>query len=168
MLVAVLHSLLFDVTPHPFVSYSRDFTPILYFQPSSSQTDTWHFHFNLSRPFFHSFTASATILRGHFLPTGVFYLKALPFPTFLPQPAFLKVSLRAGSSSLKFAELHADSRNTGPVYLFIWFTAIHNLDIQKNSYLNRTKYYYELLVVKSLVYLLLARSELFSLVQSHM
>ena len=77
MLVAVLHSLLFDVTPHPFVSYSRDFTPILYFQPSSSQTDTWHFHFNLSRPFFHSFTASATILRGHFLPTGVFYLKAL-------------------------------------------------------------------------------------------
>ena len=43
---------------------------------------------------------------------GIFYLQAFftlrPFPTFLPQPAFIKVSLRAGSSSLKFAELHAD------------------------------------------------------------
>ena len=40
------HSLLFDVIPHPSVSYRRVFTPILYFQPSSSQSDSRHFHFN--------------------------------------------------------------------------------------------------------------------------
>ena len=32
----VFHSLLFDVIPHPSVSYCRVFTPILYLQPSSS------------------------------------------------------------------------------------------------------------------------------------
>ena len=37
---------------------------------------------------------------------------------------------------------------------------------KKNSFLNCTKHYHELLVVKNLVYLALARLELFSLVQS--
>ena len=63
-------------------------------------------------------------------------------------PALTKTSLGAGSSSLKFAGLHADLRNTDPAHLFVWFTAIHNLHIQKNSFLNSTKYYHELLVVK--------------------
>ena len=44
-------SLLFDVTPHLSVSYHQVFTPILYFQPSSSQSDSRHFHFNFSRLF---------------------------------------------------------------------------------------------------------------------
>ena len=43
--VAVLHSLLFNVISHPSVDYRRVFTPILYFQPSSSQSDLRHFHF---------------------------------------------------------------------------------------------------------------------------
>ena len=34
--------------------------------------------FNLSGLFHHSFTASATVLSGRFLPTGVFYLAPLP------------------------------------------------------------------------------------------
>ena len=57
-------------------------------------------------------TASATVLSGHFLPTGVFYLKLLPdifgtFPTFwhipdiLAQPAFIKVLLGVGSYFLE-------------------------------------------------------------------
>ena len=90
------------------------------------------------------------------------------FPTFLSQPAFIKASLGAGSCSLKFAGLHVDHRNVDPTHLFVWFTAFHNLDTQENLSLNRTKYYHELLVVKSLVYLLLTRFEFFSLVQSHM
>ena len=48
-----------------------------------------------------SSTASATVLSGHFLPTGVFYLTLLPdifgIPNILAQPAFIKVSLGAGS-----------------------------------------------------------------------
>ena len=55
--------------------------------------------------FRHSFTASATVLSGHFLPTGVFYLTLLPdifgIPNILAQPAFIKVSLGAGSYFLE-------------------------------------------------------------------
>ena len=59
-----------------------------------------------------------------------------------------KVSPGAGSPSLKIAGLHSDRRNTGPVHLFIWFIVIHNLHDQNNSFLNSTKYYHKLLVVK--------------------
>ena len=113
---------------------------------------------------------------GIFYPQAFFFLRS--FPTFFPQPAFIKTSLGAGNSSLKFSGLHAGlqgfevcrtsglPRNTDLAHLLVWFTAIHNLDIQKNPYLNRIKYFHKLLVVKSLFYLLLTRSELFSLVQS--
>ena len=40
---------------------------------------------------------------------------------------------------------------TGPGHLLICFTANHNLEIPNNTYLNRTNYYHELLVVKNLV-----------------
>ena len=73
-------------------------------------------------------------------------------PIFLIQPAFIKDSLGVGNSSLKFAGLHADDlRNTDLAHLFAWSTTIHNLNNQKNSFLNRAKYYSELLVVKSLI-----------------
>ena len=72
MLVVVLHSLLFDVIPQLSVSYRSVFTLILYFQSSLSKSDSQHFHFNLSGPFFHSFTASATILRRHFFTHRLF------------------------------------------------------------------------------------------------
>ena len=87
--------------------------PILYFQPSPSQSDLRHF-----RLFNHSiYTASATVLSRHFLPTGVFYVMLLP--NILAQPAFIKASLGASSSSLKFAGLHADLRNTDPAHLYV-------------------------------------------------
>ena len=74
--VVVLHShFLFDVISHLSVDYRRVFTPISYFQPSPSQSDLRHFHF---QPFRYLLTASATVLSGHFLPTGVFYLTLLP------------------------------------------------------------------------------------------
>ena len=61
-----------------------------------------------SRSSFHSVTSSATVLSGHFLPTGVFFTLR-SFTDILP--AFIKVSLGANSSSLKFAGLHTDPRN---------------------------------------------------------
>ena len=73
--VVFLHShFLLDVIPHPSVDYRRVFTPILYFQPSPSQSDSRHFHF---QPFRYLLAASATALSGHFLPKGIFYLALL-------------------------------------------------------------------------------------------
>ena len=74
--VNVLHShFLFDIIPHPSVDYRQVFRPILYFQPSPSQSDSRHVHF---QPFRYLLTASATVLSGHFLHAGVFYLALLP------------------------------------------------------------------------------------------
>ena len=109
-------SLLFDVIPHPSVVYCRVFRSILYFQPSPSQNDSRRCHFNLSEIFFHSFTVNATALSGHFFyPQAFFTLRS--FTDILP--ALSKASLRAGSSSLKFAGLHTDPQNTDPVHLFV-------------------------------------------------
>ena len=105
---------LFDITPHPSVDYHQVFRPILYFQQSPSQSDLRHFHF---QPFLYLLTMSATILSGHFLPTGIFYLTLLP--DILAQPAFVKASLGAGSYSSKFAGLHTDPRNTESAHLFV-------------------------------------------------
>ena len=58
------------------------------------------------------------VLSGHFLPTGGF-LPYAPSPYFLSQPAFIKATLGAGSSSLKFAGRYGDPRNTDPTHLFV-------------------------------------------------
>ena len=45
--VDVFHShFLLDIIPHPSMDYRQVFRPILYFQPSPSQSDLWHFHFS--------------------------------------------------------------------------------------------------------------------------
>ena len=73
--VVFLHShFLFDIIPHPSVDYRQVFRPILYFQSSPSHSYSQHFHF---QPFRYLLTASATVLSGHFLLTGVFYLMLL-------------------------------------------------------------------------------------------
>ena len=79
--VAVLNSLLLNVIPHFSVNCHQVLTPILYCQPSPLQSDLRHFHFNLSRIFFHSFTASATVLSGDFFTHRRFLLYA-PSSTF--------------------------------------------------------------------------------------
>ena len=172
MLVAVLHSLLFDVIPHPSVSYRQVFIPILYFQPSLSQSDSRHFHFNLSELFFHSFIASVLALSGDFLPTGVFYLMLfihifshnLLLSRFPWEPAVLPWSLQGFMLILEV--------QTWPMWLF---------DSQQSDYLihsNPQSWYskefifkaYQILpwitCSKNFSYLLLTRFELFLLVQS--
>ena len=106
--IDVLHS------PYPFVNYRQVFTPILYFPPSPSQSDSRHFDF---QPFRFLLTASATVLSGLFYPQAFFTLHS--FLTFLAQLAIIKASLGAGSSSSKFAGLHSDSRNTDLAHLFV-------------------------------------------------
>ena len=84
---------------------------------------------------------------GIFNPQA-FFLTYTPTPTSFTQPALSKASLRADRSSLTFAGLHADPQNADAALLFVSFSTIHNLHIQKNSFWNCTKYYHELLVVK--------------------
>ena len=91
--VDVFHShFLFDIIPHPSVDCRQVFRLILYFQPSHGRVirDTFIF-----QSFRYLLTASATVLSGHFLPEGALYLTLLP--DIFTQPAFIKVSLRAGS-----------------------------------------------------------------------
>ena len=71
-LVVVLHSLLFDVIPHPFVSYRQSF--YTHFILSARFIAEWF----TTLSFFYSFSARATVLMRHFLPMGVFYLTLLP------------------------------------------------------------------------------------------
>ena len=92
-------------------------------------------------------TASATDLRELFLLSGIFYLTRLPHichstisamdlrafftlscfllytpSQYLVQPAFIKASLGAGSSSLKVAGPPIEVWNTDPAHLFVWIT----------------------------------------------
>ena len=96
-----IHILLFDIIPYPSVDYCQVFRPTLYFLPSPSQCDSRHFQF---LQFHYFLIASATVLSGCFLSTGIFYLMLLHRR--LTQPAFIKASLGAGSSSLKFSGLY--------------------------------------------------------------
>ena len=162
--VVALHSLLFNVIPHPSVDYCRVLTLILYFQPSPSQSDSRHLYFNLSEIFFHSFTASATVLSGYFLPTSVFYL------TFLHRHFTCTYQGFPGSRQffLEFcrASYWSSKHRPSPSVCLI------NSNPQ-SSYSARFifKFYQTLSWItcgESLVYLLLTRLELFSLVQSDM
>ena len=74
-------SLLYDVIPHPSVGYRREFyTPFCTFSPSHRSVIRDNFHFNFSRVFI--FTTSATVLSGHFFSHTCF----LPYtPSFVTQ-----------------------------------------------------------------------------------
>ena len=102
--VVFLHShFLLDVIPHPSVDYRRVFTPILYFQPSPSQSDSRHFHFS---------TIPLSSYRERYGFDWAFFThrRFLPYapsrnfwhiPNILAQPALIKVSLGAGSYFLE-------------------------------------------------------------------
>ena len=89
-----------------------------------------HFHFQPSR---YLLTASTTVLSGHFLPTGVFYLMILPniFGTACFYQGF------PGSRKLFLEICRASywSSKHRPTHLFVWFTVIHNLLYILNLYL---------------------------------
>ena len=74
-------SLLYDVIPHPSVGYRREFyTPFCTFSPSHRSVIRDNFHFNFSRVFI--FTTSATVLSGHFFS----HTRFLPYtPSFVTQ-----------------------------------------------------------------------------------
>ena len=75
---------------------ARFLDPFCTFSPAHCRVicDTFSF-----QPFRYLLTSSAFVLSGHFLPTGVFYLMLLPH--ILAEPAFIKVSLGAGSYFLE-------------------------------------------------------------------
>ena len=108
--------------PSPFRGLSPGFLHlILYFQSSPSQSD-------LRETFICSTIPSCRERCGLEWPFFIHkrFLPYAPSPTF--QPAFTKVSLGAGSSSLKFAGLHTDPGNTDPVHLFVWFTSFNDYE----------------------------------------
>ena len=119
------------------MNYSWVFTPILYFQPSPSQSDLRQFHF---QPFRYLLTASAAVLSGFFYPQAFFYL-------LLHRRHFTYVYQGLPGSWQFFLEVFRAS------------------GIQNDSFLNSTIYQHELLAVKSLVYMLFTRFKLLSLVQ---
>ena len=71
---------------------TRFLDPFCTFSPAHRRVFRHTFIF---QPFRYLLTASATVLSGHFLPTGVFCLTLLPH--ILAQLAFIKVLLGAGS-----------------------------------------------------------------------
>ena len=132
-----LHShFLFNIIPHPSMDYRQVFRPILYFQPSPSQSELRHFHFQTLHYCYRKRYGFewAFFTHRHFLP-------------YTPSQA----SLGAGSYSSKFAGLHTDPQNTDPAHLFVWFTVINNLFDILNLYLYISILQKFLRVVKTLI-----------------
>ena len=132
---------LFDIIPHPSVDYRQVFRPILYFQPSPSQSDSRHFHFSTIPLSSHRECYRfewAFFAHRRFLP----YVPSRHFWHNLLLSRFYWV---LAVIFLKFAGLHTDPRNTDPAPLFVWFTVIHNL------YLCMSILQKFLLVVKTLI-----------------
>ena len=138
---------------HPFYSYSPAHRRVI--------RDTFIFN--------HSVIFLPRALRfwvGIFYPQAFFTLRS--FPTFLEQPAFIKVSLGAGSYFLEScrASYWSSKHRPGPSVCLIHSNP-------QSSYSERFsfKFYHILSWIacgESLIYLLLTRFKLFSLVQSHM
>ena len=136
--VVVLHfifDLHFVVVLH-FVSrllFHGTSTPPWLLRPVKASTSSELYPDYFWLPFLFHLPRALRFWVGIFYPQAFFTLRS--FPTFLAQPAFIKASLGASSSSLKFAGLHTDPRNTDPAHLFVWFTVIHNLLYILNLYL---------------------------------
>ena len=90
--------------------------PFYTFSPAHRRAIRDTFILSFPRSSLHSFTASATVLSGHFLLTDVFYLTLLHRHFTC---VYQCLSLGAGSSSLKFAVLHTEPRNTDVIHLFV-------------------------------------------------
>ena len=121
--VVFLHShFLFHIIPHPSVDYHQVFRPILYFQPSPSQSDSRHFYFSTIP--LSSYRECYGFEWAFFTHRRVFFLALLP--DILVQPAFIKVSLGVGSYFLESCKALYWPLKHGPGPS-VWFTVIHNL-----------------------------------------
>ena len=134
------------------------------FSPVHRRVICDNFIFNLSKIFFHSFTASAKVLNGHFLPTGVFYPTLLhryftcAYQGFPGSRQFFLEICRASYWSLK--------HRLGPSVCLI-----HSNPQSSYSEEFMFKFYHilsRITCAESLIFLLLIRFELLPLVQSHM
>ena len=121
--VDVLHSHFFSAPSFTFSWTIAGFLhPFHTFSPAHRRVICDSFIF---WPFCYLLTANATVLRGHFLPTDVFYLTLL-------QRHFTSLYQGFPGSRqffLKFAGLHTDPLKTDLANLFVWLTVIHNLQI---------------------------------------
>ena len=168
MLVVVVHSFLFFILLLFFIYFQatllchRHFT--LASQAREGLYQLWALPRLLLIAFSFSSTASATVLSGHFLPTGVFYLTLLPdiFGTTCFYQGF------PGSRQLFLeicrASYWSSKHRPGPSVCLIHSNP-------QSSYSERFsfKFYHILSWIacgESLIYLLLTRFELFLLVQS--
>ena len=136
ILLLYLHLSMFFVVVSSFISrlaYHVTGTPPWLLRPVKASTSSELYPDYFWLPFLFHLPWALRFWEGIFYPQAFFTLRS--FPTFLAQPAFIKASLGASSSSLKFAGLHTDPRNTDPAHLFVWFTVIHNLLYILNLYL---------------------------------
>ena len=112
---------LFGIIPHPSVDYRQVFRPILYFQPSPWQSDSLHFHFQPFRYLliFYGFEW-AFFTHKRVLPYA-------PSRHFWHNLLLSRFQWELAVTFLKVAGVHSDPWNTDTVFLFVWFTVIHNL-----------------------------------------
>ena len=122
--VNVLHSyFLFDIIPHPSVDYRQVFRPILYFQPSPSQSNSRHLHFSTiplssyREPYDFEW---AFFTHRRFLPYA-------PSQNFWHNLLLSRFHWKLAVTFLKVAGLHTDPWNTDPGHLFVSFMVIHSL-----------------------------------------
>ena len=159
ILLLYLHShFLFNVIPHPSVV----FTPMLYFQPSPSQSDLRHFHFS---------TIPLIFLPRALRPwVGIFYPRA--FFTLCSFTDILTCLYEGFSESRQFflevcrASYWFSKHRPGPSVCLT-----HSNPQPSCSKRFGFKFYLILSWIacgESLIYLLFTRFELFSLVQIHM
>ena len=143
--VIFLHShFLFDIIPHSSVDYCQVFTPILYFQPSPSQSNSRHFHFSTiplsSYCKCYGFELAFSTHRCFLPHTPSRHFWHIPeyfgtFPTFWHNLLLSRIHWELAAIYLKVAGLHTDPQNTDLAHLFFWFTVIHNILYMLTLYL---------------------------------
>ena len=152
--VIFLHShFLFDIIPHSSVDYCQVFTPILYFQPSPSQSNSRHFHFSTiplsSYCKCYGFELAFSTHRC-FLP----HTPSRHFwhiPDILAQPSFIKDSLGAGSYLFEScrASYWSSKHRPGPSVFLIHSNPQHSIHV--NFVFMHVSITKVLLVVKTLI-----------------
>ena len=120
--INVFHShFLFNIILHPSLDYRQVFRPILYFQPSPSQSDLWHFHFSTIR--LSSYRELYGFERAFF--THRRFLPYVPsqhlwhIPDIFAQPAFITFSLGASSYFLESCRATYWSSKHSPAHLLV-------------------------------------------------
>ena len=133
--VVVFHSyFLFDVMP-PFRGLSPGF--YTHFILLANSIAEWFANFPFSTIPLIFLPRALRLLVGIFYPQAFFTLCSI---TYILTCICQGFPGGACGSSLGFARLHTDPRNSGPVHLLVCFTVIHSLHTQNDSALRSTIY----------------------------